>query len=91
MRLLQHVNIPEAFHGIVISICFDFIASPTEPVAVKAFSFSVLLKLSKVYPEILPEIKLVVEERWDHETAAFKARAKKLLETSSLKRDTDSA
>ena len=88
MRLLQHVNIPEAFHGTVMSICFDFIASPTEPVAVKAFSFSVLLKLSKVYPEILPEIKLVVQERCDHETAAFKARAKKLLDDSDRKSDT---
>jgi hypothetical protein len=80
MRLLQDVKIPEAYHGVVMNICFDFISSPTEAVAVKAFSFRVLENLSKIYPEILPEIRLVIEERWDHETAAFRTRAKKLMQ-----------
>jgi hypothetical protein len=31
------------------------------------------------YPEIIPEIKLLVEENYERETAAFKARAKMVL------------
>jgi hypothetical protein len=62
-----------------MDICFRYIAFPNEAVAVKAFSLTVLQNLSKTYPEILPEIKLLIEERWDHETAAFKSRAKKIL------------
>ncbi len=79
IRLLQDVVIPEAFRGEVMNICFNYITSPEEAAAVKAFSLRVLQKLSKFYPEILHEIKLVIEERWDYETAAFRSRARKIL------------
>lgn len=83
IRLLQHVEIPEKFHGEVMDICFRYISSPTEAVAIKAFSITVLQNLARQYPEILNEIKLVIEERWDHETVAFKTRARKLLKEFS--------
>lgn len=79
IRLLQDITIPKKYQGAVMDICFRYIASPDEAVAVKAFSLTVLQNLSKTYPEILPEIKLLIEERWDHETSAFKSRAKKIL------------
>ena len=83
IRLLQYVNMPEKFHGQVMDICFRYISSPAEAVAIKAFSLTVLQKLAKLYPEIINEIKLIIDERWDHETAAFKTRAKKLLKEFS--------
>lgn len=79
MRLLQYVEIPEKFHGQVMDLCFRYISSPAEAVAIKAFSISVLQNLAKRYPGIINEIKLIIEERWDYETIAFKTRAKKLL------------
>jgi hypothetical protein len=79
VRFLQHVDIPKRFHGQVMDICFRFFSSPTEAVAIKAFSITVLQNLAKLYPEIVNEIKLIIEERWDHESPAFKARARKLL------------
>ena len=79
IRLLQAVTIPKKYQGTVMNICFSYIASPDEAVAIKAFSLTVLQNLSKTYPEILPELKLLIEERWDYETAAFKSRAKKIL------------
>ena len=79
IRLLQHVNIPGKFQGAVMEICFNYIQSPTEPVAIKAFSLTVLGNLSKQYPEILPELKLIIEEQLPHQTPAFKSRANKIL------------
>ena len=84
VRLLQYVSIPGKFHGEVMDLCFRCITSPAEPVAVKAFSITVLQNLAKQYPEIANEIKLVIEERWDYETVAFKTRARKLLKELSL-------
>jgi hypothetical protein len=81
VRLLQHVDIPKKFHGEIMAICFQYISSHSEPVAVKAFSLSILQQLSKQYPEIKHELKLIIEERWPHETAAFRSRAKKVLQT----------
>ena len=81
VRLLQHIEIPRKFHGEVMDICFHYLSSPDEPVAVKCFSLTVLQNLSKQYPEIKNEIKLIIEERWEHETTAFHSRAKKFLKT----------
>ncbi len=79
IRLLQEIQIPEKYQGDVMNICFDFLISPTEKPAIKAFSLTVLENLSKEHPEIKQELKTVIEDRWDYETAAFKARARKIL------------
>lgn len=68
-----------------MEICFNYIASPKEAVAIKAFSLAILGKLAKKYTEIIPEIKLLIEDQVMHQTAAFKSRAKKILnELNSL-------
>jgi hypothetical protein len=83
LRFLQYVDIPKRFHGQVMDICFRYFSSPTEAIAIKAFSITVLQKLAKLYPEIINEIKLIIQERWEYETPAFKSRAKKLLKDFS--------
>ncbi len=79
VRLLQVVEIPEQLHGHVMDICFRFVADVEEAVAVKAFSLTILENLSQQYPEILNELKVIIEERWNYETPAFHSRAKKIL------------
>ena len=79
VRLLQEINIPEKYEGEIMEICFKYVESPTESVAVKAFSLTILGKFSKKYPEIIPEIKLLIQDQIPHQTAAFKGRSKKLM------------
>jgi hypothetical protein len=79
VRLLQSIEIPKKYHAKLMNTCFDFIQSNETAVAIKTFSLTILQNLSKIYPEILPEIKLVIEDRWLHETTAFRTRAKKIL------------
>lgn len=79
VRLLQEVQIPEKLEGAVMGMCFNYLAAPKETVAIKAFSLTVLGKFAKKYPEIIPEIKLLIEEQINHQSAAFKSRAKKFM------------
>ena len=79
IRLLERILIPERFHGQVMNYCFNYIASPHEAVAIKAFSLTVLERLSHQYPEIKTELKTIIEDRWNYESAAFRSRAKKIL------------
>ncbi|HEV3412097.1 MAG TPA: hypothetical protein VG101_06445 [Puia sp.] len=79
VRLLQDVIIPKRWHGRVMSICFDFVADVQTPIAVKAFSLTILSHLSADYPEIRGELKLIIEEQWEQSTPAFRSRAKKIL------------
>jgi hypothetical protein len=79
VRILQFIEIPKRYHGTIMTICFEFIEDPEQEVAVKAFSLAVLEKMLPLYPDIFNELKLIIEERWQHETAAFHSRARKIL------------
>ena len=79
IRILQHMEIPADLHGDLMNICFEFVQSLQTPIAIKAFALTTLYNLSKVYPEIKNELKLIIEENWQHETAAFKSRGKAIL------------
>ena len=82
VRLLQDVDIPKKYHGKLMSLCFEFIQSNETASAIKAFSLTILQNLSVLYPEILPELRLIIEERWPFETAAFHVRARKILKSA---------
>ena len=45
----------------------------------KAFSLTVLQHLAALYPDIKPELRLVIEEQWEQAAPAFRSRAKKIL------------
>jgi hypothetical protein len=79
VRLFQFIDIPKRYHGKIMDLCFQFVSSSEEAIAVKAFSLHILEKMSVNYPEILPELKTVIETRWDCETPAFRSRARKIL------------
>lgn len=83
VRVLEMIAIPEALHGDVMNACFNFIERPSTPVAIKAFSLTTLYNLSRIYPDISQELKLIIEERWNDETPAFKSRGKKILQMMS--------
>ncbi len=79
IRFMQEIDLPEKHHGAIMDLCFTYLQSPKESLAVKVFSMSVLANLAKYYPEIKPELKLVIEDQLPHQSAGFKSRAKKVL------------
>jgi hypothetical protein len=79
MRILQFVEIPKKFHGRVMSTSFGFVESVETPIAIKAFSLTVLQNLSSLYPDIRGELKLIIEQQWENATPAFRSRARKIL------------
>lgn len=84
IRLLQEITIPPEYEGDVMNICFQYLESPSETVAVKAFSLTVLGRLADKYQEIVPEIKLLIQDQLPHQTAAFRQRAKEFLRKFGL-------
>ncbi len=79
VKLLQTAAIPKKWQGRVMDLCFQYISDPQEKVAVKAYSLTVLSRLSLHYPEIVPEINMIIEDQHPCQTAAFKVRAKQFL------------
>jgi hypothetical protein len=79
LRILPDLAVPKSLHGVLMSECFHFIQTPSTPAAIKAFAITVLQKLCDIYPDIKPELQLIIKERWDQESPAFKARGRKSL------------
>jgi hypothetical protein len=65
--------------GKMISICFDWLLSPSESVSVKVYSMEILYRISQVEPDMKKELADSIEWRMNEETAGFRNRGQKLL------------
>ena len=79
VRVLQFIDIPEDLMGITAELCFGFLNSGKEPVAVKAHSMVILFNIVKKFPELKEELKLSIEDQMPFGSAGFKRRGSKSL------------
>ncbi len=81
MRVMQFLPIPESLHDIVLNHAFTFLQDEKETVAVRAFSMTVIEKISAYYPELKNELRLILEDALAHQklSPGFISRAKKIL------------
>jgi len=78
-RLFQFVDIPKRYQGRVFDACYNLLADPAEPVAVRVFSMTVAAKLAENEPELLDELRLVATKYPQAATAGFRSRARRVL------------
>ncbi len=78
-RILLKISIPEEHQGEVMNACFILAERPETPIATKAFSLSMLQKLSLLYPDIKQEVKTLAELHLDNESPAVRSVAKKII------------
>lgn len=81
-RILQCVEIPPSLMGIVATACFDYLADPGTPVAVRVYAMTTLDRLAEREPALRPELNLIIEQQLPYASAAFRARAKRVLRHS---------
>ncbi len=78
-RLLQFVDIPTRYRGRIFDACYNLLADPAEPVAVRVFSMTVAAQIAKDQPELFEELRLVATEHPQAATAGFRSRARRVL------------
>ncbi|MEW5797498.1 MAG: hypothetical protein AB1728_00700 [Bacteroidota bacterium] len=79
VRILQFVDIPKKLQGPAANLCFGFLQSVDTPIAVKAFSMTVLANIAAVQPELKRELSIVIEEMVPYGGPGIRSRAKKVL------------
>ena len=81
LRILQDVDLPEDedLLGQLAEYGFQFLADPKEAVAIRVFSMSVLWKICQRIPELSDELRMTIEDHFEHGTAGFKSRGRKIL------------
>ena len=78
-KILSEITIPEEHQGRALDICFGFLISMEEAIAIKVFSMQVVYNISQNEPDLLRELALVIEDQMPYGSAGFKARGKKIL------------
>ena len=79
VRALQFADIPKKYQGEILNACFKLLNSSNEPIAVKAFSMTVIYNLSTIYPDIIPELKACIENLMPTASSGLKNRGGKIL------------
>jgi hypothetical protein len=79
VREMQHIVIPEKLQGKAADICFKYLSSGTEAIAIRAFSITVLCNICKQQPELKNELQLILEEQMRNGEPAIISRGKKAL------------
>jgi hypothetical protein len=84
LRLFQEIVIPEKFRGELIEVCYKFVYSMQEPIAVRVFSLTVICNQVKLHPELKNELEIVVKDLMTPGAPpAIISRGKKILKTLS--------
>ncbi len=61
VRILQDLEIPEELCGTAFEVCSRLLISPSETIAVRAFSITVLVNLTIRFPELKNETRVLIE------------------------------
>jgi len=77
--VLRFVDIPAALLGTVATVCFEFLADQDQPIAVRAFSMTVLGKIALREPGLKPELRLLIEQSLPYGSAGFRSCARNVL------------
>lgn len=79
LSALSEHAIPEELQGQLVNTCFEFLLSPDETVAVKVFAMQIVANIAEQHPELQNELTAVIEDQLPKSSAAFHARAKRVL------------
>jgi hypothetical protein len=79
LRSLQDMDIPEKYCGRLFDLSNKYLHDLQEPVAVRAFSISVMENIARKYPELQPEVRINAESFVHCGIPAMESRARHIL------------
>lgn len=79
LRILSKHDLSELADGIFLGYCFEWLQTEETPIAVKAHCMQILYDLTKPYPELVPELKAVLENLMPYGSKGEVNRAKRIL------------
>lgn len=79
LRILQDEKIPESHEGKLYELCFEYLCSISQPIAIKVFGMSILGNIAQKFPELKEELIAEIEYQYPHGSKGFQARSKRVL------------
>lgn len=84
LAVLASNKISKNLQGKLVNLCFDLLLSSDETVAVKVYAMQAIANIAKHHPELENELKAAIEDQLPKTSAAFHARAKRVLKGFSF-------
>jgi hypothetical protein len=84
LRILVRSPLPENQLGPLASLCFDWLTSPGESVAVKVYCMEILYRISQTEKDLKKELADSISWRIDEETPGFRAHGIRILKKLSV-------
>lgn len=78
-KMLWLAGIPEEIEGLVVDELFKWILDPKVKVAVKVYGMDALYNMVQKYPDLKEELLIVIDDQWNKNSVAFRARGKRVL------------
>jgi hypothetical protein len=78
LRIFEVIDAPAKLQGKLVDLCFRTLAGQ-EPIAMKAYSITILLNICKKEPDLKNELRLMIEGLMPYGSAAVKVRGRKAL------------
>jgi hypothetical protein len=79
LRMLSRYPMPENHTGELMSLCFDWLISARESVAVKVYAMDILYTISQTEPDLKKELADSIEWRIGEETPGFRTHGLMIL------------
>jgi len=79
IRTWQLIDIPTEYEGVIYEKCFEYFADPSYAIAIRVFAMTVCSNIAMRHHSLAAEIIPIIEDSWDHTTAAWRSRGKKEL------------
>lgn len=79
LAVLASNKISKNLQGKLVNLCFDLLLSSDETVAVKVYAMQAIANITKHHPELENELKAAIEDQLPKTSAAFHARARRIL------------
>jgi hypothetical protein len=79
VAILQTVEIPANLLGTVANVCFDYLSDVKTPIAVRAYSMTVLARIAEKEPELGRALRLVLERQLPYARPSLHARFRQVL------------
>jgi hypothetical protein len=90
IRMFEEIDLPEELQGRFYQIGLKLMMDIKEPVANKVFSMTAMYKIAEPHPELLRELKLIIETQMPFEKPGYKSRGRKTLALIDKKLTKDS-
>ena len=86
LRIFESIRIPKTLQGKVVTICFDYLFNPSSPIALQAYSMTILLNVAEEEPGLRNELRATIEQLLPTGSPGVNARARKVLRKLEGKR-----